>query len=227
MRWTARIAGVLLATLMISGTLSAGGDDADTFIIPAGTTLDVELTSTISSKSNQTGDLFTGKINEPIIYHGEEVVPESSVVEGHITFIQPAGRVKGKAEMRLVLDTIKIPSGQKYAIAASLKDTNAANVTVKNEGTVEGPGKSAKSAAKEAGIGAGAGAAVGVLAAGGEGAMYGAAAGLIVGVVHTLAKHHGAAVLPAGSDVTFLVPNEVKATKTETAPGVLVVPGAH
>lgn len=227
MKSIARVAGVWLAMLTVFGTLSVANDDADTFIIPAGTTLDVELTSTISTKSNQTGDLFTGKTTEPIIYHGEEVVPESSVVEGHITFIQPAGRVKGKAEMRLVLDTIKIPSGQKYAIAASLKDTNAGNVTVKNEGTVVGPGKSVKSAAKEAGIGAGAGAAVGVMAAGGEGAMYGAAAGLIVGVVHTLAKHHGAAVLPAGSDVTFLVPNEVKATKTETAPGVLVVPGAH
>lgn len=227
MKLIARITGVLLAMLMFMGPLGARNDDTDTFVIPAGTTLDVELTSTISTKSNQTGDLFTGKINEPIISHGEEVVPESSVVEGHITFIQPAGRVKGKAEMRLVLDTIKLPSGQKYAIAAALKDTNAANVTIKNEGTVVGPGKSAKSAAKEAGIGAGAGAAVGVLAAGGQGAMYGAAAGLIVAVAHTLAKHHGAAVLPAGSDVTFLVPNEVKATKTATAPGVLVVPGAH
>lgn len=222
-----RTAGVCLAMLTVLAPLSAGSEDTDSFVIPAGTTLDVELTSAISTKSNQTGDLFTGKINEPIIYHGEEVVPESSVVEGHITFIQPAGRVKGKAEMRLVLDTIKIPSGQKYAIAASLQDTNAAGVTIKNEGTVVGPGKSAKSAAKEAGIGAGVGAAVGVMADGGQGAMYGAAAGLIVAVVHTLAKHHGAAVLPAGSDVTFLIPNEVKATKTDTAPGVLVVPGAH
>lgn len=227
MKWTARTAGIALAMLIAFGLLSASTDDTDTFIIPAGTTLDVELTSTISTKSSQTGDLFSGKINEPIIYHGEEVVPESSMVEGHITLIQPAGRVKGKAEMRLVLDTIKIPSGQKYAIAASLKDTNAGNVTVKNEGTVVGPGKSIKSAAKEAGIGAGAGAAVGVMADGGQGAMYGAAAGLIVAVVHTLAKHHGAAVLPAGSDVTFLISSEVKATKTEAAPGVLVVPGAH
>ncbi len=229
MKSTARIAGIVLGALMVFGPLGASTDDTDSFVIPAGTTLDVELTSTISTKSNQTGDLFMGKTNEPIIYHGEEVVPESSVVEGHITFIQPAGRVKGKAEMRLVLDTIKIPSGQKYAIKASLKDTNAQGVTVKkDEGTVEGPGKSVKSAAKEAGIAAGGGAALGAMVTrSGEGAMYGAAAGLVAAVVHTMAKHHGAAVLPAGSDVTFLIPTEVTATKTDKDAGVLVVPGAH
>jgi hypothetical protein len=227
MRLTARIAGILLVVLLAVGSLSAADNGAATFVIPAGTTLDVELTSTISTKSNQTGDLFTGKTNEPIIYHGQEVVPESSMVEGHITFIQPAGRVKGKAEMRLVLDTIKIPSGQKYAIKASLKDASAPGMTIKDEGTVQGPGKSMKSAAKEAGIAAGGGAAVGAMVDGGQGAMYGAAAGLIAAVVHTIAKHHGAAELPAGTDVTFLIPNEVTATKTDKEPGVLVVPGAH
>ncbi len=228
MKRAARIAGIVLSTLIVLSPLVLRSDDDISFVIPAGTTLDVQLTSTISTKSNQTGDLFTGKTNEPIIYHGEEVVPESSMVEGHITFIQPAGRVKGKAELRLVLDTIKIPSGQKYAIKASLKDANAQGVTIKDdEGTVQGPGKSIKSAAKEAGIAAGGGAAVGAMVHGGEGAMYGAAAGLVAAVVHTMAKHHGAAVLPAGTDVTFLIPTEVTATKTNTEPGVLVVPGAH
>jgi hypothetical protein len=224
MKWAARIAGILLGTLVVLRPLAA---DNDTFTIAAGTTLDVELTSTLSTKSNQTGDFFTGKINEPLIFHGEEVVPESSVVEGHVTFIQAPGRAKGKAEMRLVLDTIKTPSGQKYAVAAALKDADAAGVTVKNEGTVEGPGKSLKSAAKEAGIGAAAGAGVGAIADRGPGALYGAAAGAIVGVAHTLAKHHGAAVLPAGTDMTFEVPHDVTLTKTSTAPGVLMVPDAH
>jgi len=214
--------------LLACGPLGAARDDTDSFVIPAGTNLDVQLTSTISTKSSQTGDLFTGKTNEPIIYHGEEVVPESSMVEGHITFIQPPGRVKGKAELRLVLDTIKIPSGQKYAIKASLKDASAQGVTIKDdEGTVQGPGKSMKSAAKEAGIAAGGGAAVGALIDGGQGAMVGAAAGLVAAVVHTLAKHHGAAELPAGTDVTFLISGEVTATKTNKEAGVFVAPGAH
>lgn len=225
MKWGPPAAGAMLATML---ALLPPAAATNSFTIPAGTTLDVQLTSTLSTKTNQTGDLFTGKITEPIIYHGEEVVPESSVVEGHVTFIRPPGRATGKAEMRLVLDTIKTPDGQKYAIAASLRDAQAPQgVTVKSEGTVEGPGKSTKSAAKETGIGAAAGAGVGAIAAGGSGALYGAAIGAIVGVAHTVAKHHGNAELPAGTDMTFTVPSEVTASKTTTAPGILVVPDAH
>jgi hypothetical protein len=199
----------------------------DTFTIPAGTTLDVELTSTLSTKTNQTGDLFTGKVTEPILYGGEEVVPEGSSVRGHLTFVQPPGRVKGKAEMRLVLDAIKTPDGQNYALAAALQDVKGpAGVTVKgNEGTVQGPGKDTKGGAVETGVAAGVGAGVGAIADGGSGALYGAAIGAIVGVAHTLAKHHGDAVLPPGTDMTFTVPRNVTATKA--AAGPMVVLDAH
>lgn len=199
----------------------------DTFTIPAGTTLDVELTSTLSTKTNQSGDLFTGKVTEPIFYQGEEVVPEGSSVQGHLTFVQPPGRAKGKAEMRLVLDAIKTPDGQNYALAAALQDVKGpAGVTVKgNEGTVQGPGKDAKHGAEEAGVAAGVGAGVGAIADGGSGALYGAAIGAIVGVAHTLAKHHGDAVLPPGTDMTFTVPRNVTATKA--AAGPMVIPDAR
>jgi hypothetical protein len=216
------------AALLVMATLvSPVAASTDTFTIPAGTTLDVELTSTLSTKTNQTGDLFTGKVSEPVFYQGDEVVPEGSTVQGHLTFVQPPGRVKGKAEMRLVLDTIKTPDGQNYSLAAELQDVQGpAGVTVKgNEGTVQGPGKDAKGGAIETGAAAGVGAGVGAIADGGSGALYGAAIGAIVGVAHTLAKHHGNAVLPPGTDMTFTVPRNVIATKAGAGP--MVVPDAH
>lgn len=218
-------AAVALAAMLGLGLAPAAA--ADSFMIPAGTTLDVELTSTLSTKTNQSGDLFTGKVSEPIFYQSQEVVPEGSTVQGHLTFVQPPGRVKGKAEMRLVLDTIKTPDGQNYALTAALQGVNGADgVTVKgNEGTVQGPGKDTKHGAEEAGIGAGAGAAVGAIADGGSGALYGAAIGAVVGVVHTLAKHHGNAVLQPGTDMTFTIPRDVTATKA--AAGPMVVPNAQ
>jgi len=200
----------------------------DNITIPAGTDLQVELTSTVSTKSSSTGDLFNGKVTEPVIYHGEEVVPENSTVQGHVTFLKPPGRAKGKAEMRLVLDSVRTPDGQNYSVAAALRDAQGPDgVSVKDsEGTVEGPGKSTKAGAKEAGIGAAAGAGVGAIAAGGEGALYGAAIGAIVGVVHTLAKHHGDLVLGPGTALTFSIPRTITAPKTKGETG-LVVPGAH
>lgn len=217
-------AAVLPALVMLASPLAAG---TSSFTIPAGTTFDVELTSTLSTKTNQTGDLFTGKVTEPIFYQGEEVVPEGSTVQGHLTFVQPPGRVKGKAEMRLVLDAIRTPDGQNYALAAELQDVKGpAGVTVKgNEGTVQGPGKDTKGGAVETGVAAGVGAGVGAITDGGSGALYGAAIGAIVGVAHTLAKHHGEAVLPPGTDMTFTVPRNVTATKA--AAGPMVVPDAH
>jgi hypothetical protein len=201
--------------------------DEDSFTIQAGTSLEVELTSTLNSKTNQTGDLFTGKVTEPIISHGEEIVPESSTVEGHVTFMKPPGRVKGKAEMRLVLDTIKTPDGHRYVIAAGLQDAKTPEgETVKSEGTVEGPGKDTKHGAIESGIGAAAGAGVGAIAAGGSGALYGAAIGAVVGVVHTLVKHHGNVELPPGTDMSFLIPRAVTATKSADA-GPMIVPNAN
>jgi hypothetical protein len=215
------------ALLMMVTLVSPVAASTDTFTIPAGTTLDVELTSTLSTKTNQTGDLFTGKVTEPVFYEGQEVVPDGSTVQGHLTFVQPPGRVKGKAEMRLVLDTIKTPDGQNYALAAELQDVQGpAGVTVKgNEGTIQGPGKDTKGGAIETGVAAGVGAGVGAIADGGSGALYGAAIGAIVGVAHTLAKHHGEAVLPPGTDMTFTVPRNVTATRA--APGPMVVPDAH
>jgi len=216
---------MLLAPLGLLPVRAA--DTADNPTIPAGTSLEVELTTTVSSKSNQTGDLFTGKVTEPVISHGEEVVPESSIVQGHITFLKPPGRAKGRAEMRLVLDSIKTPDGEKYAIAAALQDAKGPDgTTVKDEGTVVGPGKDTKKAAEESGIAAAAGAGVGAIAAGGSGALYGAAIGAVVGVVHTLAKHHGDVVLDPGTEVSFLIPRAVVASKS-TTPDALVVPNAH
>jgi hypothetical protein len=212
--------------LAVSAALPLTGAD-DGLTIPAGTSLEVELTSTVSTKTSNTGDLFNGKVTEPIIYQGEEVVPENSTIQGHVTFLKPPGRVKGKAEMRLVLDSIRTPDGQNYSVTAALQDAKTPDgVSVKGEGTVEGPGKSSKSGAKEAGIGAAAGAGVGAIAHGGTGALYGAAIGAVVGVVHTLAKHHGDVVLGPGTDLTFSIPRTITAPKTKGGTA-LVIPDAH
>jgi hypothetical protein len=225
-----RCASKLMAGLLIAAGAALpliGADDGLT--IPAGTDLQVQLTSTVSTKTSSTGDLFNGKVTEPIIYHGEEVVPENSTIQGHVTLLKPPGRAKGKAEMRLLLDSIRTPDGQNYSVSAALENAKGPEgVSLKegSEGTVEGPGKSAKAGAKEAGIGAAAGAGVGAIAAGGEGALYGAAIGAIVGVVHTLAKHHGDLVLGPGTDLTFSIPRTITAPKAK-AGTALVIPGAH
>jgi outer membrane lipoprotein SlyB len=85
------------------------------------------------------------------------------------------------------------------------QDSTGTKLKDDNEGTVEGPGKSAKNTAKEAGIGAAGGAAVGTLVHPGTGTLYGMAIGAMAGVIHSMAKKHQGPLLPPGTELTFIL----------------------
>jgi hypothetical protein len=175
--------------------------------LAAGTQLQVELTTTLSTKYNQKGDPFTADVEDPIFAGGEEVIPAGSQVYGHVTYVQSPKRFKGVAEMRLAVDGVTTPKGLHYNLAASLgnQDTAGGNKVAGEEGTVQGPGKSKKETAKDSGIGAAAGAGVGAIAAGGEGALYGAGIGALAGVIRMIGKKHGQLILHPGTELTFVL----------------------
>ncbi len=175
--------------------------------IPAGTALHVRTTVTVSTKTNQNGDPWTGKVIEPIFANGQEVVPSGSLVEGRVTFVKPPGRAKGVGEMRLVIDRISTLEGLQYSVSAGLEDVQGAgDAKVRGEeGTIKGPGKSKKGTAVETGVGAGVGAAAGGIAAGSEGALYGAGIGAAAGILHNLLKHHKDVIIPQGTELTFVI----------------------
>lgn len=206
----------ILSIALAPGLLSAADNTQP--VIPAGTRVDVQLTSPVSTSANQQGDPFTAEVEDPIFSHGQEVIPAGSTLHGHVTFVKPPGRAKGKAQMRLVADAITTKSGKQYSFNAQLASNDSQDgVKVKgDEGTVEGPGKSKKKGAEDAGIGAAAGAGVGAIAAGGDGALYGAGIGAAVGLIHMLAKHHKDIVLHPGTPLTFVLSTpatESKASK--------------
>ncbi len=197
----------MLLLVVAAATAPARAVDTDDIALPNGTQLVVKLTTTLSSKGNEEGDPWLGKVVEPVFSGGEEAIPEDCKVRGHITFVKPEGRATGRGEMRLVAETISIPDRGTFTIVALLKnaDDDKGSKVKDAEGTVEGPGKSNTSMAKEAGIGAAVGAGVGEIAHGGTGALYGAAIGAMAGVVHTVAKKHQGVLLPPGTELTFVL----------------------
>jgi hypothetical protein len=224
------MAGLVAAALFPA--LSGAADD--TFTIPAGSTLHVRLTTTITSKTNKTGDPFTGAVSEPILVNGQEVIPKGSLVAGHVAFVKPSGRIKGRAQMRVVVDSIEtLDDNITYNLSAGVQDAQGgecAKAGADDEGTIQGCGKSKKDAAKAAGIaaamGAGAGATVGMASAidcryygncGGPGmgtsVGYGAGIGAGAALVYSLFKHEKDIVLPQGSELTFVVNRTVKGVK--------------
>ena len=203
---------VCLAAILVISTTSFAADDAIT--LPAGTELHVQLITSLSSKTNETGDMWSGKVVEPVFVKGRETVPQGSSVDGHITYVKGPGRVKDKGEMRLVIDSISTSDASRYNIVASLKDAEGANVTDK-EGTMQGPGKDKRRTEVETGVGAAAGAGVGAIAHGGTGALYGAGIGAMAGLVHSALKKGKDIVVPAGSEMTFVIPRDTTMQRAE------------
>ena len=93
----------------------------NTLQIPAGTTIRVRLRTTLTDKTNKTGDPFTGELSEPIVVDGKEIAPKYSEVDGHLAFVKPSGRVAGKAQMRVVLDKIVTADGPVFSLNSSLE----------------------------------------------------------------------------------------------------------
>jgi hypothetical protein len=224
----------VLAALTLSAAISfLSTSAADTPKIPPGTILRIRLGTTITSKTNKAGDTFTGQVLQDVVSGDQTIVPQGSTVSGHIAFVKPAKRIKGKAQMRIVLDSLITPEDQKIQLSSTLADSKGGvcgSTSSDEEGTIVGCGKSKKDAAKDAalgaGIGAGAGATVGMGKeidcryfgnCGGPGlgtdVMYGAGIGAGAVLVYTLFKHEKEVILVEGSELTFLVNRTLDASQ--------------
>jgi hypothetical protein len=225
-----------LATVMLFSGLLAAADAAPK--IPPGTSLRIRLGTTLTSKTNKQGDTFRGEVMQDVIVNGKTIIPEGSLVNGHVAFIKPSGRFHGKAEMRVVLDSILTPDDQKISLSSTLEDSKGGvcgNTPKDDEGTIQGCGKSKKVAAKDAAlggaIGAGAGATVGMGHemdcvyfgnCGGPGigtdVLAGAGIGAGTALLFNLFAHEKEIILIQGSELNFVINRTVDASQAKTAP---------
>jgi len=202
--------------VLLFPALSVSAEESLT--LPAGSTLYVRLITTLSTRTSENGDPFSGKIIEPIIYDSVEVVPAGSILEGRVAYVKQPGKVKGVGEMRLVAETITTPDEIRYSISAGLEEAEGAEgAKVRDEeGTIKGPA-SKKDDAIAAGVGAGVGAAAGAITAGGKGSLYGAGIGAAVMGVRSLFKRGKDIILPQGTELTFVIDRTTTAKRVPAA----------
>ena len=220
-----RVLSTLVALILTAPFPFLRASAADDPGIPPGTILRIRLDTTITSKTNKPGDTFAGVVKEPVVSGGTTVVPEGSIVSGHIAFIKPAGRIKGKALMRIVLDSVTTPEEKKYLLSSTLEDSKGGvcgNAAGDDEGTIKGCGKSKKDAAKDAAIGGAIGASAGATVGmgqeidcryfgncGGPGlggdVLYGAGICAGTALLFDLFKHQKQIILVQGTELTFIV----------------------
>jgi hypothetical protein len=225
------MAALSVAAVFSVSILSAGAADAP-MVIPPGSVIHVKLRTTITSKTNKVGDTFQGMVAQDVLSGTEVIVPQGSMVTGHIAYLKPSGRIKAKAQMRIVLDSIITPEDKTIQLSSTLEDSKGGvcgNSPSDDEGTIQGCGKSKKDAAKDAAIagamGAGAGATVGMGSAieceyygncGGPGIGtsigYGAGIGAGTALLYNLFKKQKEIILLSGSQLTFVVNRAVDAS---------------
>ena len=164
-----------------------------------GTPLTVFTTSTLSTKSNKTGETFSAVLAKPIVSGDWVIAKQGSRVEGVIVDSDPGGKVKGVASMTLALRRLTLADGRTINL-----DTET---VIKDANTTKGKD------AKKVGIGAGVGAAIGAIAGGGSGAAIGAAVGGGTGAAASLATRGDPAEFAAESELNFTLSSPISITE--------------
>jgi hypothetical protein len=155
--------------------------------IPAGTTLRLDLSSSVASDTSKVEDPVSATVREAVVIDGKTIVPMGASLAGVVTNVADSGRVKGRARIAYRFNSLTV-GDERYDIATA--PTSHLAAATKGED------------AKKIGIGAGAGAALGAILGGGSGAAKGAAIGGGAGTGVVLATKGKEVRLGPGANVT-------------------------
>jgi hypothetical protein len=176
--------------------------------IPKGSHVALKLVNSVTTRTAREGDYVYMKTATPIVSNGQIVVPVDSYVQGVVTSSKRSGRVSGRAELAIRIETLTLPSGKVVKVTPHLKSVDSEDTDQKvsgNEGAVEQGPSHGTDAARIATLG-GTGAAIGGLAdRSWKGAGIGAGVGGAVGTVVVLLTRGREVELKQGSavDVVF------------------------
>jgi type IV secretion system protein VirB10 len=190
--------------------------DANAITIPAGTKIPLSLKQAISTKNAREGDAVYAETAFPYVVNERVIIPAGSYVQGTISHVERAKRVKGRAELLMHFTSIIYPNGYTVMLPGSVENAPGAdNKSVKDsEGTIQqdsDTGKRVEDAAKGGAIGTVTGATAGGLATGGlNGARVGAGAGAAAGVAWALLKRGSDMKLEVGTSIEMEIQRDIK-----------------
>ncbi|HKN60469.1 MAG TPA: hypothetical protein VJW93_04795 [Candidatus Acidoferrales bacterium] len=178
--------------------------------LPTGTHIPLVLHNAVSTRSAQPGDPVYFETSFPVMLNGKVVVPAGSWVSGEVTEAKRPGRVKGRAELMVRLNTLILPNAYMISLAASPGNTGTGgNETTDHEGKISGDtdkaadvGTVMKTTAAGAGIG-------GLAAQSARGAGIGAGVGAAVGLATVLLTRGPEAELPRGTTLDAILDHPI------------------
>jgi type IV secretion system protein VirB10 len=177
--------------------------------VPAGTRLAVVLENGISTRSAKAGDSLYFHTSFPVTQNNRVVIPVGSYIRGSLLESKRPGRIKGKGEFRLRLESLILPNGYTVDLMAAPRSADTGGrETTDSEGKVTGPGGKGRDAgtiAQTTVTGAG----IGAIARGGRGAGIGAGIGGLAGLAAVLLTRGPEAQIPRGSTLDIVIERDL------------------
>jgi hypothetical protein len=177
--------------------------------VPAGTRVGVVLQNGISTRSAKPGDSVYLQTSFPITQTNRVVIPVGSYLRGELLESKRPGKVKGRGEFRLRLDTLILPNGYTVSLNAAPRSADSGGKeTMDSEGKITSPGGKGKDVETVAQTTA-AGAGIGAIAHGVKGLGIGAGIGAAAGLAAVLLTRGPEAELPRGSTLDIVLERDL------------------
>ena len=177
--------------------------------VPSGTRLAVVLENGISTRSAKAGDSLYFHTAFPITQNNHIVIPVGSYLRGSLLESKRPGRIKGRGEFRLRLESLILPNGYTVDLLAAPRSADTGGKeTTDSEGKVTGSGGKGKDVGTVATTTA-TGAGIGAIAGGGKGAGIGAGIGGLIGLGAILFTRGPEAELPRGSTLDIEIERDL------------------
>jgi type IV secretion system protein VirB10 len=181
------------------------GNPGGSITVPAGTRVAVVLENGISTRSAKAGDSLYFRTSFPITQNNRIVIPVGSYLRGELLESKRPGRIKGRGEFRMRLNTLIFPNGYTVDLNAVPRSADTGGKeTMDPEGKVTGEGGKGKDVATVATTTV-TGAGIGAIAAGAKGAGIGAGIGGLAGIGAVLLTRGPEAQLPRGSALDIVL----------------------
>ena len=198
-----------------------GADDGIVAAVPSsadelaeGTNIRVRLSDKLSTNETSAGSAFRGEVVRDVYKGGSVIIPAGSTLKGRVVSVSQGHHVGPSATLRLRPDVVILPDGTAYHLYGRVAGSEAPGTRTDSEGGIQPRPRTVKTGV-EYGAAAGTGAIVGASAGGPVGAAVGSLVGAGIVTAHILMQHPSAAVVPAGSVVTFSLTEPMGLTPTK------------
>ncbi len=201
--------------------------DPNAITIPAGSRIPLGLKQAISTKNAREGDPVYAETTFPFVINDRVLVPAGTYIQGKITRVERAGRIKGRAEILMHFTSMIFPSGYTVMLPGSVQNTPGAEKTsVKDsEGTIRqdsDTGKKVEDAARNGAYGGAVGGIGGGLGGGLDGARIGAGAGAAAGIAWALLKRGNDVRLEVGTSIEMEIQRAITIDGSRSRPMAIV-----